>query len=124
MRSLDRGMERHYGRKKVLKFGFFPRHFIVCYKLPLVLKHVKLMFIYLLHSNYDHENLAIVYPPLKFAHAYPHYVTDFDKNIPSKPCDNHDQVDEPHEAKADISPPILGPTSSKTQNRYIPLKLP
>jgi hypothetical protein len=40
------------------------------------------------------------------------------------PCDNHDQVDEPHEAKADMSPPILDPMSPKTQHRYKPLKLP
>jgi hypothetical protein len=46
------------------------------------------------------------------------------KKIPSGPCDDHDQVDELHEAKADISPHVLAPTSSKTQHRYTPLKLP
>ena len=46
------------------------------------------------------------------------------KKIPSRLCDDHDQVDEPHEAKADISPPVLAPMSSKTQHRYTPLKLP
>jgi hypothetical protein len=81
------------------------------------------MFLYLLHSNDDHENIAIVYP-LKFAHTYPHCVADLDKNIPSKPCDNQDRVDKPHEARADISPPVPDPTSSKIQHRYIPLKLP
>jgi hypothetical protein len=70
------------------------------------------------------EKIAIIYPPLKVAHPYPHYITDFDKKIPSGPCDDHDQFDEPHEAKADVSPPVLGPTSSKAQHRYIPLKLP
>ena len=36
------------------------------------LEHAKQIFLYLLHSNGDHENLAIVYPPLKVEHAYPH----------------------------------------------------
>jgi hypothetical protein len=87
-------------------------------------EHVRQIFLYLLHANDDHDNLEIIYPPLKVIHISPQFITDFDKNIPSKPCDNHDQVDEPHEAKADISPPVLDPTSSKTQHRYIPLKLP
>ena len=40
------------------------------------------------------------------------------------PCDNHEQVDEPHEAKVDISRLVHDTTSSKTQHRYIPLKIP
>jgi hypothetical protein len=67
------------------------------------LEHAKQIFIYLLHSDDDHENLAIVYPPLKVVHAYPHCITDFDKKIPFGPCEDHNQVDEPHEAKDDIS---------------------
>jgi hypothetical protein len=97
--------------------------FVISY-LCSFLEHAKQIFLYLLHFNDDHEKLAIIYPPLKVAHAYPHCITDFDKKIPSGPCDDHDQVDEPHEAKADVSPPVLGPTSSKAQHRYIPLKLP
>jgi hypothetical protein len=77
-----------------------------------------------LHANNDHDNLEIVYPPLKFIHISSHFIIDFDQNFPSEPCDNHDQVDEPHETKADISPPILDPTPSKIQHRYKPLKLP
>jgi hypothetical protein len=88
------------------------------------LEHVKQFFLYLLHSNDDYENLAIVYPPLKFVHTYPHRITDFDKKIPSKPCDDHNQFDEPHETKYDISPLLLDPTPSKIQHKYIPLKLP
>jgi hypothetical protein len=88
------------------------------------LEHAKQVFLYLLHSNNEHENLAIVYPPLKVIHAYHHYITDFDKIFPSGPCDDHNQLDEPHETKADISPLVLDPTSSKTHHRYIPLKLP
>ena len=80
-------------------------------------EHARKKFIYLLHYNDDHGNLAIVYPPLKFVHAYPHYITDFDQTIPSGPCDDHNQVDEPHETKVDISSPALDPTPSKTQHR-------
>jgi hypothetical protein len=57
-------------------------------------------------------------------YEYPHYIIELDKNIPSGPCGDHDQVDKPHEAMSDISPPVLGLTSSKTQHRYTPLKLP
>jgi hypothetical protein len=97
--------------------------FVISY-LCSFLEYAKQIFLYLLHSNDDHENLEIVYPPLKVVHAYPHCITDFDKKIPSGPCDDHNQVDEPHETKADISPLVLDPTSSKTQHRYRPLKLP
>jgi hypothetical protein len=83
-------------------------------------ENARRVFLYLLHSNDHHENIAIVYPPLKIVHACPHCITDFLFG----PCDDHNQVDEPHEAKADISPPVLALTSSKTQHRYTPLKLP
>jgi hypothetical protein len=66
-----------------------------------------------LHSTDDHENLAIVYPPLKVVHISPHCITDFDQNLPSEPCVDHSQVDEPHEIKADISHHIIDPTPSK-----------
>jgi hypothetical protein len=88
------------------------------------LEHAKQIFLYLLYFNDDHERLAIIFPPLDVAHAYPHLITGFDKKIPPGPCNDHDQVDEPHEAKADVSSPVLGPTSPKAQHRYIPLKLP
>jgi hypothetical protein len=88
------------------------------------MEHAKQFFLYLLHPNDDHENLAIVCSPLKVVHAYPHYITDFDKSFPSGPRDDHNQVDELHETKANISPLVLDPTSSKTQHRYRPLKLP
>jgi hypothetical protein len=88
------------------------------------LEHAKQVFLYLLHLDDNHEKLAIIYPPLKVAHAYPHCITDFDKSFIVSPCDDHDQVDEPHEAKADVSSPLPSPTSSRAQHRYIPLKLP
>jgi hypothetical protein len=37
MRYLDIGMKRHHGRKQVLKMGSPPKHFTICYKLPLLL---------------------------------------------------------------------------------------
>jgi hypothetical protein len=110
---------------KYLKMDFFQGIlFFVISCLWSFLEHAKQIFLYLLHSNDDHENLAIVYPPLKVVHAYPHCITDFDKNYPSGPCDDHNQVDEPHETRDDISSPALDPTPSKTQHRYRPLKLP
>jgi hypothetical protein len=81
-------------------------------------------FFFILHSNDDHENPPLVYPFLEVVHISPHCITDFDQNIPSEPCDDHSQVDEPHEIKADISPHVLDPTPSKIQQRYKPLKLP
>jgi hypothetical protein len=77
-----------------------------------------------LHSNDDHEYFAIIYPPLKFVHAYPHYITDVDKKIPSRPCNDHNQVDKSHETRVDISSPVLEPTPFKIQHRYRPLNLP
>jgi hypothetical protein len=88
------------------------------------LEHAKQIFIYPLYINDDHGKLAIIYPPLKVAHAYPHCITEFDKIFTSGPCDDHDQVDEPHEAKANVTSPLLDPTSPKAQHRYIPLNLP
>jgi hypothetical protein len=74
-------------------------------------------FLHLLHENNDHDNPEIAYPPLNIIQIYPQFITDFDQNLPPEPYDNHDQVDEPHETKADISPHVLDPTPSKTQHR-------
>jgi hypothetical protein len=103
------------GENKYLKFSFFQDiiFFFINYLLSF-LEHAKQIFLHLLHGNGDHDNLEIVYPPLKFIQISPQFITDFDKNLPSELCDNHDQVDEPHETKDDISPPILDPTPSKT----------
>jgi hypothetical protein len=86
-------------------------------------EHAKQIFLHLLHANDDHDNLEIVYPPLEIIQISPQFMADFDQNIPSEPFANHDQVDELHEAKNDISSPILDPTFSKTQHIYKPLKL-
>ena len=106
------------GENKYLKLSFFQDiiFFVINYLLSF-LEHAKQIFLYLLHSNDDHENILLVYPPLKVVHIFPHCITNFDQNIP---C----QVDEPHEIKADVSPPVLDPTPSKIQHRYITLKLP
>jgi hypothetical protein len=110
---------------KYLKLDFFQGILLfVISCLWSFLEHARQMFLPLLHSNDDHENLSIIYPPLKVVHAYPHCITDFDKKFPSQPCDDHNQVNEPHETRFDISPPALDPTHSKTQHRYRPLKLP
>jgi hypothetical protein len=87
-------------------------------------EHARKKFLHLLHAYDDHDNLEIAYPPLKFILISPQFITDFDKNIPSETGVNHNQVDEPHETKVDISPHVLDPTPSKTQHRYRPLKLP
>ena len=84
----------------------------------------KQFFLYLLHSNDDHDNPKIAYPPLKIIQIYPQFITDFNQNLPPKPCDNHDQVDESHETKAYISPLVLDKKPSKIHHRYRPLKLP
>jgi hypothetical protein len=113
------------GENKYLKLSFFQDiiFFVINYLLSFP-EHAKQIFLYLLHSNDDHENLALVYPPLKVVHIFPHCITDFDQNLPSEPCVDHSQVDEPHEIKVDISPHVLDPTPSKIQHRYRPLKLP
>jgi hypothetical protein len=113
------------GENKYLKLSFFQDiiFFVINYLLSFP-EHAKQIFLHLLHANDDHDNIEIVYPPLKVIWISPQFITDFDQNLPSEPCDNHDQVDEPHETKADISPLVLDPTPFKTQHRYIPLKLP
>ena len=102
------------GKNKYLKLIFFQDmiFFVFNYLLSFP-EHAKQNFLYLLHSNDDHENLALVYPPLKFVHISPHCIIDFYQNIPYEPCDDHSQVDEPHEIKVDISPLVLDPTPSK-----------
>jgi hypothetical protein len=112
------------GENKYLKLSFFQNiiFFVINYLLSFP-EHAKKNIIYLLHSNDDHESLAILYPPPKFVHIYPQCIIDFDQNFPSEPCDDHNQVDEPHETKADISPLVLDPTPSKVQHRYKLLKL-
>jgi hypothetical protein len=110
---------------KYLKMDFFQGillFIISC--LCFFLEHAKQIFLYLLHSNDDHEDLAIIYPPLKFLHAYPHCITNVDKKFPSGPCDDHNQVDKSHETRVDISSPALDPTPSKIQHRYRPLNIP
>jgi hypothetical protein len=72
------------------------------------------IFLHLLHANNDHDNTEIAYPPLEIIQISSQFITEFDQNLPLEPYDNHDQVDEPHETKADISPPILDPTPSNT----------
>jgi hypothetical protein len=113
------------GENNYLKLSFFQDiiFFVVNY-LWSFHEHDKQIFLYLLHSNDDHDNPEIVYPPLKVIQIFPQSITDFDRNLPFEPCDNHIQVEEPHETKADISPPVLDPLASKTQHRYRPLKLP
>jgi hypothetical protein len=113
------------GENKYLKLIFFQDiiFFVTKYLLSFP-GHAKQFFIYQLHSNDDHENIAIVYPPPKVVHISPHFIIDFDQNLPSEPCDDHIQVDEPHETKADVSPLVVDPTPSKIQHRYGPLKLP
>ena len=102
------------GENKYLKLSFFQDiiFFVINYLLSF-LEHAKQIFIFLLHSNNNHENISLVYPPLKFVHIFPHCIIDFDQNLPSEPCDDHIQVREPHEIKVDISPPVLDPTPSK-----------
>ena len=125
MRSLEKGMKEIMEENKYLKLDFFQGILLfVVGCLYFFLEHAKQIFLYLLHSNDDHEKLGIIYPPLKFAHAYPHCIDEFDKSFTIGPCDDHDQVGKPHKAKADVSPPIPSPTSSRAQHRYIPLKLP
>jgi hypothetical protein len=90
--------------------------FVINYLLSLP-EHAKKIFLYLLHANDDHANMETVYPPLKFIQISTQFITHFDQNLPSEPCDNHDQVDEPYETKVDISPLVLDPTPSKTHHR-------
>ena len=78
----------------------------------------------MLHANNDHDNPENIYPPLKITRMPPQFITHFDKEISSRLCDYHNQVDELHETRVDISSPALDPTPSKTQHRYKPLKLP
>jgi hypothetical protein len=87
-------------------------------------ENTRRVFLYLLHYNDDLKSLEIACPPLKVVHAYPHCITDFDEKISSGPCDDHDQIDGPHEAKANVSSPVPGPMPSKAQHRYIPLNIP
>ena len=112
------------GENKYLKLSFFQDiiFFVIHYLLSFP-EHANKVFPYLIHSNNDHEKLEVIYPPLKFIHTPPQFITNFDQNLPSEPYDNHNQVDKPHETKADISPPVLDPTPSKIQQRYRPLKL-
>jgi len=87
-------------------------------------ENTRRVFLYLLLPKDDHGNLAIVYFPPKFVHACPQCIIDFYKKNSPRLCDDHDQVDEPHKSKTDISPFVFSPTSSRTQHRYTPLKLP
>ena len=87
-------------------------------------EHAKQTFFYLLYLNNDHERLAIIFPPLYVAHAYPRLVVDSDKKVSPRPRNDNDQVDESRETQTNVSPIVLGPTPPKARHRYIPLKLP
>jgi hypothetical protein len=88
------------------------------------LENARQVLLCLLHANNDHDNPENIYPPLKITRTSPQFITHFDKEISSGLRDDHNQVDEPHETRVDISSPALDPTPSKTQHRYRPLKLP
>lgn len=88
------------------------------------LEHAKWTFFHLLYLNNDHERLAIIFPPLYVAHAYPHLVVGSDKRLSPGPRHDNDQVDESCETQTNVSPIVLGPTPPKARHRYIPLKLP
>jgi hypothetical protein len=67
---------------KYLKLSFFQDIiFFVISCLWSFPEHARQIFIYLLHSNDDRENLAIVYPTLKVLHTSPHCITDFDQKF-------------------------------------------
>ena len=91
------------GENKYLKLSFFQDiiFFVVNYLLSFP-EHARQFFFYLLHFNDDHGNPEIVYPSLRIIQISPQISANSGKKLPSEPCDNHDQVDEPHEAKADI----------------------
>jgi hypothetical protein len=110
---------------KYLKLDFFQGIilFVISYLWSFP-KHARQIFLHLLHANDDHDNLEIAYPPLKIIQISPEFITDFDQNLPPEPYDNYNQVDKPHETKADISSPELDSTPSNIQHRYRPLKLP
>jgi hypothetical protein len=118
-------MRRHYERKQMLKMGFFQTIFLfVISCLWSFLENARQVLLFLLHANNDHGNLENIYPPLKITRTSPQFITHSDKEISCGLCDDHNQVDEPHETKVDISSPALDPTPSKTHHRYRPLKLP
>jgi hypothetical protein len=100
---------------KYLKFYFFQGIilFVVSclWSFP---EHARQFFLHLLHENDDHENPEIVYPCLKIIQVSPQFITDFDKNLPSKPCAKYNQANKPHETKVNISPLVLDITFSKT----------
>jgi hypothetical protein len=60
------------GENKYLKLSFFQDiiFFVVNYLWSFP-EHDKQFFLYLLHSNDDHDNPEIVYPPLKVIHIFP-----------------------------------------------------
>ena len=89
-----------------------------------LLENARQVFICLLHPNNDHDNPENIYPTLKITRTSTQFITHFDKEISSGLRDDHNQVDEPHGTRVDISSHALDPTPSKTQHRYRPLKLP
>ena len=40
----------------------------------------------MLHANDDHDNLEILYPPLKIIDISPYFITDFDQNLLFETC--------------------------------------
>jgi hypothetical protein len=95
---------------RYLKLKFFQGiQLFVISCLCFLLENAKQIFLYLLHSNDDQEKIAIIHPPLKIAHAYPHHIDDLDKSFTTGPCDDHDQVGKPHKSKVDASPLFLRP---------------
>ena len=73
-----------------------------------------------LHLDDDHKS-ALDSPSFKTVKTSPFPCTfDLEKD----PNDDHDQFYEPHETKENIISLVPNPTSTKTQVRYRPLKLP
>ena len=79
------------GENKYLKLSFFQDiiFFVINYLLSFP-EHDKQIFLHLLHANDYHDNIEIVCSPPKIIQISPRFIIDFDQNIPSEPCDNHD----------------------------------
>jgi hypothetical protein len=124
MRPVDRYMKGNNGRTRYIRLSFL-QEVVSCFInifLPFP-KFLKIIFLYLLHSN-EYHKATFIYPSLETIDTLPSCITDPGQDSSLESYNDHIQFFEPHETKANSPSPVLNPMPSKISDRYKTLKFP
>ena len=123
MRPIDRDMKGNNGRTKYIRLSFL-QEVVSCFINIFFsfLKFLKIIFLYLLHSN-EYHKATFIYPSLKIVDTLSSCIVDPEQDPSPESYDNHTQSFEPHETKPGSPSHVLNPIPSQIPEKYRPLKL-